>query len=68
MTENVGNLDQAIRIAAGLIILAIGLYYQSFWGLVGLVPLVTGLARRCPAYGMLRLASNRDEAARPEGS
>lgn len=61
MPENVGNIDQAIRIAAGLIILAVGLYYQSFWGLIGLVPLVTGLACRCPAYALLHLATNRNE-------
>ena len=50
MKSNVGGLDRGIRIIAGLAILAAGFYYKSWWGLVGLVPLATGLLRWCPAY------------------
>lgn len=50
MKTNVGTVDRTLRIAAGVAILAIGAYYQSWWGLVGLVPLFTGTTRWCPAY------------------
>jgi hypothetical protein len=50
MKSNVGGLDRGIRIVAGLAILAAGLYFKSWWGLVGLVPLATGTLRWCPAY------------------
>lgn len=53
MQKNVGNTDRMIRIIAGIIILAIGIYYGSWWGLVGLVPLFTGLTRSCVLYKML---------------
>lgn len=53
MQKNIGNTDRMIRIIAGIIILAIGVYYGSWWGLVGLVPLFTGLTQSCVLYKML---------------
>ena len=53
MNSNVGGLDRAIRIVAGLAIL--GLYFflpgeHRWWALIGVVPLATGLVGWCPAY------------------
>ena len=51
---NVGNVDRTLRIVVGLIL--IGLVFfgpMTPWGWVGLVPLLTGLAGRCPAYTLL---------------
>jgi len=53
MGINVGSTDRTLRIIAGVIIIAVGVYYQSWWGVVGLVPLLTGLFRFCPLYTML---------------
>lgn len=57
MLTNIGMLDRAARVIAGgaLIVLALGLVpgYQSVWGWIGIVPLVTGLAGSCPIYSML---------------
>lgn len=50
METNVGTIDRGLRLAAGVAIIAAGAYYQSWWGLVGLVPLFTGTTRWCPAY------------------
>ena len=51
---NVGPLDRAIRIVFGLALLALVFAGpQSLWGLVGFVPLLTGLAGYCPLYAML---------------
>ncbi len=54
---NVGNLDRTLRIVAGLAILALFFVYpDSVWrwaALIGLVPLLTGIAGRCPAYTLL---------------
>ncbi|MDX1545738.1 MAG: DUF2892 domain-containing protein [Rhodothermales bacterium] len=50
MMRNVGTLDRSIRVVLGLVLLVLGLVFGSWWGLVGLVPLLTGLAGRCPAY------------------
>ncbi|WP_350560158.1 DUF2892 domain-containing protein [Psychrobacter sp. CAL346-MNA-CIBAN-0220] len=53
MKINVGSTDRLLRIVVGLAIIAIGLYYQSWWGVIGLVPLLTGAFRFCPLYTML---------------
>jgi len=50
MNPNVGSLDRIVRIILGLAILGAGYYYQSWWGLVGLVPILTAIVRFCPAY------------------
>lgn len=58
MTRNVGNTDKWLRIAAGVVLLALGLFGPlGWWGLVGLVPLATGLAGTCPVYGLLGLST-----------
>lgn len=57
MTTNVGTIDRVIRILAGLAILAAGFYYKNWWGLIGLVPLFTGIVRFCPAYVPLGLST-----------
>ncbi len=50
MKCNVGKTDRTVRIIAGVAMIAAGLYFQSWWGAVGMVPLATGLIRWCPAY------------------
>ena len=50
MKPNVGGIDRIIRILAGLTMLGAGYYYGSWWGLVGVVPILTGTFRFCPAY------------------
>lgn len=50
MKQNVGNTDRLLRIVAGLVVLGLGLYFQSWLGLIGLVFVATGVIRFCPAY------------------
>lgn len=57
MDVNVGRIDQAIRLGVAVAIFALGIYFQSWWGLLGLVPLATGLSRRCPPYAMLGIST-----------
>jgi hypothetical protein len=37
-------------VVIGLIIIALGILNESWWGLVGLLPLFTGIAGRCLLY------------------
>lgn len=53
LRRNVGTVEALLRVFAGLAILGVGLYYQSWWGLIGLIPLLTGILRYCPVYTML---------------
>ena len=50
MKPNIGSVDRVVRIIAGLAILGAGYYFKTWWGLVGLVPILTALVRFCPAY------------------
>jgi hypothetical protein len=54
MTRNEGNLDRALRIIAGLVLISlVFIGPQTPWGWIGLVPLVTGLVGMCPIYSIL---------------
>jgi len=47
-------IDRALRVALGLALL--GLVFagpHTYWGLIGLVPLLTGLIGSCPIYALL---------------
>jgi hypothetical protein len=47
---NVGGLDRALRAVAGVVIIAAGIYFKSWWGALGVLPLLTAVVRFCPAY------------------
>ncbi|TDE39600.1 YgaP family membrane protein [Antarcticimicrobium sediminis] len=56
MLHNEGTLDRALRIIVGLILLSlIFIGPKTMWGLVGLIPLATGLLGWCPLYQILGL-------------
>jgi hypothetical protein len=50
MKPNMGNIDRIIRIILGLAIIVIGVIYQSWWGALGVIPILTAVVRWCPAY------------------
>ncbi len=51
--KNVGSIDRTIRIIAGAVILVVGITYESWWGAIGVVPLITATLGWCPAYTVL---------------
>ena len=52
MKANVGSIDRAIRLILGLITLGLGWYFQSWFGLLGVVFIATGLMNYCPLYAI----------------
>lgn len=48
--KNVGGADRVVRIVVGVAIIAAGVAFKSWWGAVGVVPLLTGALGWCPAY------------------
>lgn len=57
MKCNVGRTEQKIRIGIGIIILALGWYFGSWWGLIGIIPIITGAIRWCPASAILGVST-----------
>jgi hypothetical protein len=58
LKKNVGAVDSVIRIVLGLAIIAAGvIYFGSWWGLIGLVPLATGTIRWCAIYALLKVST-----------
>lgn len=56
LSKNVGTIDRTLRVLLGLALLSLTLFGpKTLWGLVGLVPLLTGLVGSCPLYSLLGL-------------
>lgn len=56
LRTNVGGLDRVLRLVAGVVLLALGWFGPlGWWGLIGLIPLATGLMSTCPLYTILGL-------------
>lgn len=56
MKANVGGVDKILRIIVGLGLLSLIFILEGnarWWGLIGLVPLLTGLFNFCPLYGLI---------------
>lgn len=47
---NVGKIDRTIRVIIGVGIIAVGIYFQSGWGVIGAIPILTGVRSWCPLY------------------
>ena len=62
MNRNVGGLDKVIRILAGLGLLSLLFILQGparWWGLVGVVPLLTAFLGFCPLYPLVGINTCR---------
>ncbi len=54
MQKNTGTVDRALRVVVGLAVLSLTVVGpQTMWGLLGLVPLLTGLVGYCPLYPLV---------------
>ncbi len=62
MKKNVGGIDRGIRIAIGLAIGVLGILFKTWWGLLGIIPLLTGLIRFCPMYQPLKISSSKSKS------
>jgi hypothetical protein len=60
MTANVGNMDRTLRIVVGIALIALAATGTiGVWGYIGVVPLLTGLMRTCPAYSIFGINTCR---------
>ncbi|MCE4563950.1 DUF2892 domain-containing protein [Maribellus sp. CM-23] len=62
MKSNVGTTDRLIRIIAGLIVAIAGVIFDSWWGLIGIIPLATGLFKFCPLYLPFKISTTEKDS------
>jgi hypothetical protein len=55
MKHNVGSYDAAVRFVAGCAVLFWGVNVESWWGLLGVLPVLTAVSEFCPLYTLLHL-------------
>jgi hypothetical protein len=56
--HNESNLDRSIRVIVGIAVLAlVFIGPRTPWGLLGLIPLITGIAGVCPLYRLIGLST-----------
>lgn len=68
MKTNVGTADRAVRILVGLALLSLVLILDGgvrWLGLVGLLPLATGLAGWCALYEPFEIDTRRTGQVKP---
>lgn len=66
MVKNVGGIDRVLRIVAGLVLLSLVFVLDGdarWLGLIGVVPLFTGLTQWCPAYLPFGISTCRRRAS-----
>jgi hypothetical protein len=59
LKANVGNTDRIIRFVLGAVIIVVGFYFKSWWGVVGVVPIITGLLNHCPVYNLIGVSTKK---------
>lgn len=56
--QNEHNVERALRVVVGLGLLSLTVVGpQTLWGLVGIVPLATGLLGSCPLYTLFGVST-----------
>jgi hypothetical protein len=59
MNANIGTADQRVRVIIGFLLVAASLFgVIGLWGFLGIVLLVTGLYRTCPAYRLIGFSTS----------
>ncbi|MDE3053734.1 MAG: DUF2892 domain-containing protein [Gemmatimonadota bacterium] len=65
MSRNIGTADRWLRVLLGIALLfAVVTGPQSLWGLIGLIPLTTGIVSFCPLYSVLGWSTAPPRTAR----
>jgi len=60
MKPNVGGIDRIARITLGAVLFSMtaGSDVIGLWGLLGVIPLITGFMEYCPLYAMFGICTS----------
>jgi hypothetical protein len=60
VNQNIAVWDRSLRVFVGLVLLAFAVIEpRAVWGLLGVVPLITGATGVCPLYRAFDITSHR---------
>lgn len=62
--KNVGQTDKLIRIILGIVLLSLFFFGEGnakYFGVLGLIPLYTGLTGKCALYNLLGINTRKDK-------
>ncbi len=69
MKANVGGMDRALRVVVGVTLILLAATAQiGPWGWIGIVPVLTGLVRFCPAYTLLGIRTCKLDTQQQPGA
>ncbi|HSE34827.1 MAG TPA: DUF2892 domain-containing protein [Candidatus Paceibacterota bacterium] len=57
LKKNIGGIDRVVRVLVGLGAIGAGIYYQNWFGALGLVPLATAALGSCPLYTIIGVST-----------
>ena len=57
MKCNIGTTDRIVRAVIGLIVIAVGVYLKSWWGVIGLLPIFTATTGWCGLYTLFGIST-----------
>ncbi len=63
MKVNEATWDRVLRVIVGLFLLSLLFWVEGnskYWGLIGLLPLITGLVGYCPAYSLFKISTRKE--------
>ncbi|HHQ69351.1 MAG TPA: DUF2892 domain-containing protein [Halothiobacillaceae bacterium] len=66
---NVGKVDKYARIGIGALLILLAIFgVIGWWGLIGIIPLVTGIINFCPVYTLIGLDTRTADEKAAAGS
>jgi hypothetical protein len=65
MRCNVGRKERLVRTFIGLAVLGAGVLFESWWGLLGLIPLATAAIGWCPLSAVMGVNTCKEENVLP---
>lgn len=60
MKKNVGKSDKVIRYILGILIITVGIMYNSWWGVIGIIPIFTAALGWCPLYSIINTSTKKE--------
>jgi len=61
MKRNIGKVDRIIRVIIGIVIIILGIYFKSWWGVLGLAVIIIAVLGYCPLYEPFKINTCKKE-------